>query len=307
MSGVVSRGYVPTLLLLAAIWGASFMFIKVAVDELAPSVTMATRLLLSAVPLFALLAWRRGASGAVREMRSVAREGTVLGVVNSALPFTLIAWGETHVDSGVAAIANAVVPIFVTLLAIHYRPSERVTGMRLAGVVIGLVGVGVVAGVHPEGGWWGAAGALACSLAAFLYAVGALYTQTHVQGRDPLVLVATATLAGGLVLLPAAIVQAPDSFPSLEAVASLLALSLLGTVVGLLLYYHLIGAYGSLRASLVVYLVPLTALLYGALILDENLSASALAGLVLILAGVALGSGIVYPARRRRPAPAPAP
>jgi drug/metabolite transporter (DMT)-like permease len=307
MSRVVSRGYVPTLLLLAAIWGASFMFIKVAVDELEPSTTMAARLLLSAAPLFALLAWRRGAAQAVREMRGVAREGAVLGVVNSAVPFTLIAWGETHVDSGVAAIANAAVPIFVALLALHYRASERVSGLRLAGVVTGLVGVGVVAGVHPEGGWWGAAGALACSLAAFLYAVGALYTQTNVEGRDPLVLVATATLAGGLFLLPAAVVQAPGSFPSLEATASLLALSQLGTVVGLLLYFHLIGAYGSLRASLVVYLVPLTAVIYGALILGENISVSALAGLVLILGGVALGSGFVQSARRRRPAAATAP
>jgi drug/metabolite transporter (DMT)-like permease len=303
----MSRSYVPALLLLAAIWGASFMFIKVAVEELEPTTAMAIRLLLSAPPLIALLAWRRGGRQAVRDMRAVAREGAVLGVASSAVPFTLIAWGETHVDSGVAAIANAAVPIFVALLALHYRESERVTGLRLVGVVIGLVGVGVVAGVHPEGGWWGALGALACSAAAFLYAVGALYTQTHVEGRDPLVLLATAMLVGGLFLLPAAIVQAPESFPSLEATGSLLALSLLGTVVGLLLYYHLIGAHGSLRASLVVYLVPLTAVLYGALILDENISVSALAGLVLILAGVALGSGVVRSARRRRPEPATAP
>ncbi|MFN2471911.1 MAG: DMT family transporter [Gaiellaceae bacterium] len=306
MSGAVMRGYVPTLLLLAAIWGASFMFIKVAVEELEPATAMAIRLLLSAPPLFLLLAWRRGPRGAVRDIRGVARAGAVLGIVNSAIPFTLIAWGETHIDSGVAAIANASVPIFVALLALHYRESERVTGTRLVGVVLGLGGVGVVVGVHPEGGWWGAAGALACAAAAFLYAVGALYAQTNVERTDPLVVVATATLAGGLFLLPLAVVQAPTELPSLEATGSLLALSLLGTVVGLLLYYHLIGAHGSLRASLVVYLVPVTALLYGALLLDEKLSAPALAGLVLILAGVALGSGVAR-LRRREPAPVPAP
>jgi drug/metabolite transporter (DMT)-like permease len=272
-----------------------------------PTTAMAIRLLLSAPPLFLLLAWRRGLGGAAGELRGVARQGTVLGIVNSALPFTLIAWGETHVDSGVAAIANASVPIFVTLLAIHYRPSERVAGLRLAGVVIGLVGVGVVAGVHPEGGWWGAAGAIACAVAALLYAVGALYTQTQLADRDPLVLVSAATIAGGVFLLPFLIAQAPDSFPSLEATGSLLALSQLGTVVGLLLYYHLIRAYGSLRASLVVYLVPVTALVYGALILDEQVAASALAGLALILGGVSLGSGVVQSVRRRRPEPAPAP
>jgi drug/metabolite transporter (DMT)-like permease len=199
------------------------------------------------------------------------------------------------------------VPIFVALLALRYRASERVAGIRLAGIVLGLVGVGVVAGVDPEGGWWGAAGALACAAAAFLYAFGALYAQTHVEGRDPLAVVTGSIVVASLVLLPFALAQPPDGVPSLEASGSLTALSLLGTVVGLLLYYHLLGAYGSLRASLVVYLVPLTAILYGAFLLDEALSLSALLGLVLVLSGVALGSGVVGATRRRRPAPAPAP
>ncbi len=302
----VLRGYVPTLLLLAAIWGASFMFIKVAVDELEPATAMFVRLALSVPFLAGLLAWRRGLRGAIHDLRAVAVPVVVLGIVNTAVPFTMIAWGETHIDSGVAAIANASVPIFVALLALRYRASERVAGLRLVGIVLGLAGVGVIAGVNPDGGWWGVAATLACAGASFLYAVGALYGQTHVEGRDPLVIVTGSIAVATLVLFPFALLQPPDGVPSLEATASLVALALLGTVVGLLLYYHLISAYGSLRASLVVYLTPLTALLYGALLLDEELSVSALAGLGLILAGVALGSGVVGQVRRR-PQPVPAP
>ncbi len=301
------RGYVPLLLLLAALWGASFMFIKVAVEELAPTTTMALRLVLSAVPLFALLAFRRGAGRAVQEIRGVARHGAFLGVVNSALPFTLIAWGEEHVDSGIAAIANSTTPIFVALLAIRFRASERASGVRLAGIAIGILGVAVVAGAQPEGGWWAVAGVLACALAAFLYAVGTLYAQSRLADTDVLVIVTAATIAGALFLLPAGVAQAPGALPSVEASGSILALSLLGTFVGLLVYYHLIGVYGSLRASLVVYLLPPAALVYGALVLGEDITVAAIVGLALILAGVALGSGVVQGVRRRDPKVLPAP
>ena len=303
----MARGYVPLLLLLAAIWGASFMFIKVAVDELEPTTLMALRLLLSAPPLFALLALRRGLASAARDAAAVWRAGLVLGIVNSAVPFTLIAWGEKHVDSGVAAIVNSTVPIFVALLAIRFRDSERVSGLRLAGVLLALAGVAVLAGVQPEDGAWAAAGTLSCAAAAFLYAAGALYGQTHMERVDAVTLLTASTLAGGLFLLPAGVLQAPGELPSGEVIGSVLALSLLATVVGLLIYYHLLGAHGSLRASLVVYLVPPSALVYGTLLLDEEITLAAAAGLALILAGVALASGAVQTLRRRAPAAVGAP
>src|ERR671922_2393482 len=153
------RGYVSLLLLLAAIWGASFMFIKIAVDELAPTTTMFLRLAFSAGPLLALVVYKLGLKPAWAEVRAITRAAIILGVVNTALPFTLIAWGETKIDSGVAAIGNASLPIFVALLAFRFRKSERATGSRLLGVFLGLLGVGVLAGVHPEGGWAGVAGA----------------------------------------------------------------------------------------------------------------------------------------------------
>jgi drug/metabolite transporter (DMT)-like permease len=293
------RGYVPLLLLLAAIWGASFMFIKIAVDELAPTTTMFLRLAFSALPLVALVIYKVGFHPAVEQMRAITRAAIILGVVNTALPFTLIAWGETKIDSGVAAIGNASMPIFVTLLAIRFRASERATGSRLFGVILGLVGVGVLAGVNPEGGWAGVAGTLAVVAASFSYAVGSLYTQGLLDEVRNDVLAAASIAWGAVLLGPLGAVQAPTTWPSWGAIGSILALALLGTVAGQLIYFRMIYAYGTARASLVVYLLPVTALFYGALLLDEPITVPAIVGLVLILTGTALGSGVMRLPRRR--------
>src|SRR5215210_2922893 len=292
------RGYVAQLLLLAALWGASFMFIKIAVDELAPTTTMFLRLAFSAGPLVALVAYKLGARRAWSELRAVTKAAVILGVVNTAVPFTLIAWGETKVDSGVAAIANATMPIFVAILAFRFRRSERATGSRLFGVALGLAGVGVLAGVHPEGGWAGAAGTLAVVAASLSYAVGTLYTQGILSEVRNDVLAAASIAWGAVVAAPLGIAQAPAHLPSGGSIASVLALALLGTVVGQLLYFRLIYRYGSARASLVVYLLPVTALFYGAVLLGEPITTAALAGLMLILTGTALGSGVLRMPRR---------
>ena len=300
------RGYVGLLLLLAAIWGSSFMFIKIAVDELAPTTTMALRLVFSAIPLLAIVVYKRGFAPATTEMRSIVRAAMILGVLSTALPFTLIAWGETKIDSGVAAIGNASMPIFVALLALRFRKSERATGSKAVGVVLGLIGVGVLAGVNPEGGWAGAAGTLAVIVASISYAVSTLYIQTLLDNVHNDVLAAASVTWGAIFLVPLGAAQAPLHVPSWGVIASVLALALLGTVAGQLLYFRLVYGYGSARASLVVYLLPVTALFYGALLLGEPITASAIVGLVLILTGTALGSGVLR-VPRRRPAVATSP
>jgi len=132
----VVRGYVPLLAIVAAIWGASYLFIKVAVDEVEPTAMMFFRLVLASAVLVPVLVWRLGRREAVAELRGTGWYAFGVGLLNAALPFTLIAWGEKYVDSGVAAIANATVPIFVVLLALRFNPSERVQGVRLAGVLV---------------------------------------------------------------------------------------------------------------------------------------------------------------------------
>jgi drug/metabolite transporter (DMT)-like permease len=300
------RGYVVLLGILAASWGASYLFIKVAVEDLEPTTMMCLRLILAFGALFPFLVATSGFRGAVAGMREAGRGGALLGFINMALPFTLIAWGEKHIDSGVAAIANSTVPIFVAILAVWFRPSERVTGIRLFGILLGLVGVGVLTGLNPVGGWWAIAGTLAVVVASLSYGIANLYTPARFPDTPPLVVAASTTFWGMLMLLPFALFQLPDHVPSWKALGSVAALGLLGTAFATLILYRMLVAYGSSRTSLVTYLLPPMALFYGVTILGEQVHLNAALGLVLILTGVALGSGALNIARRRQEAAAPA-
>jgi drug/metabolite transporter (DMT)-like permease len=304
--GRVSRSYVIYIGLLAAFWGASYMFIKVANRAFEPATMMMLRLLVAALIIVTVLAVQRGWDTTVAEMRALGWEGFALGVVNGAIPFTLIAWGETYIDSGVAAIANATMPIFVVLLAIRFKPSETVRGLRLVGFLVGLVGVGVLAGVHPEGGWWGAAGTLAVVVASVSYAVGALWGQRLIARTSGLVLSGASMIGGMLVLLPAGLAQLPSGVPGWKETGSVLALAVIGTALAQIILYRVLRSDGAARVSLVTYLLPITALIYGVLLLGEPLTWEELAGMALILGGVALGSGAVR-LQRREPVAAPTP
>ena len=297
------RGYVPLILLLSSLWGASYLFIKVGVEEMEPATLMAFRFILAGAVLLGVLVAQRGVRQAFDDLRSTSRHGIILGILNGVVPFWLIAWGETHIDSGVAAVANATVPIFVALIALRVNPGERATGVRLVGILVGLAGVAVLAGIEPESGTWAVLGVLAVVLASLFYAGGNLYTQHNFADTAPIVIATSAVVSGGLLILPVGIVQAPDAVPSWKALGSVAALGILGTAVASLVLYRLIARYGSSRTALVTYLLPAFALFYGAVLLDEPLTLSALLGLFLILAGVALGSGL---ARRGRPSVASA-
>jgi drug/metabolite transporter (DMT)-like permease len=303
----VTRRYLPLLLVLTGLWGSSFLFIEIALDEVEPSVLMWFRLLAAALVLVPVLVLRAGSHTTFVRLKDGRRPLIVLGAINAAIPFTLIAWGQKYIDSGIAAIANASVPIFVALLAIRFRPSEKVTGSRAVGILAGLIGVAVLAGANPEGGWWAVAGTLAVVAASFLYAAGALYAQTHVEDLDPILLVTGSTLAGAVMLTPLAIAQAPGSLPGWELWVAVAVLGIGGMALGQFVYYVLLEHHGSTRAALVTYLLPGAALVLGIVFLDEPLTVAAVAGLALVLLGVALGSGMLRPSRRRQPAAAHAP
>jgi drug/metabolite transporter (DMT)-like permease len=289
----VSRRYWPNLLLLAGVWGASYLFIKVAVEEIRPAPLMSGRALLAAAVLLGYLVWRFGRTRAAAEMRAAWRHCVVLGVLNAALPFWLIAWGEQHIDSGLAAVVQASVPIFNALLVIRFLPQERLNRSRALGLAIGIAGVAVVTGIHPEGGWLAVAGALAVVGSSLVDASAGVYGQIAVAGTPGPVLAAGSMLVGGLVLAPFAAFQLPDEVPSLEATGSVLALALAGTALAQLVLFRMLALHGSSRLSLVTYLMPGFALVYGALLLDEAITLTILTGLALILGGVAIASGKV--------------
>jgi drug/metabolite transporter (DMT)-like permease len=298
------RGYLPALLFLSALWGASYLFIKVAVDEIEPAAMIELRLILAGAVLLGFLLYRLGASRAIAELRATGWNGVILGVINGVIPFTLIAWGEKHIDSGVAALANSTVPIFVALLAFRFRPSERVTGLRFVGILLGLAGVAVLAGFHPEGGWWAVAGTMGVVVASFSYASANLYTQHRFSDVSPLVTATAAVVSGAVVLLPFALVQIPGEVPSAEALGSVAALGILGTAVASIVLYRMLVAYGSAKTTLVTYLLPPFALFYGVVFLNERVTVSAVLGLILILGGVAFGAGVLRLPRRRQAAAA---
>jgi drug/metabolite transporter (DMT)-like permease len=289
----VTRSYVPLLLLLSAIWGSSYMFIKVGVRDFSPAALCALRLLLAAAVLVGFLAARRRLTA----VRPALRPGAFVGVVGLAVPFWLISWGETHVDSGVAAVANSSVPIFVALLALWFAPSERSGGVRLVGLAIGLAGVAVVVGVHPEGGGWAVLGALAVVLASLCYAVSSLFIQRSLRVGGP-ELAAGAALCGALVMLPFGVADLPEHV-GWKPLASVIVLGVVATGFAQLLVNRLIALHGTARTMLVNYLLPGFALVYGVTLLEEPLTAAKVGGLALILAGVTLASGLL-PLRRGR-------
>jgi len=202
----------------------------------------------------------------------------------------------------VASILQAAVPIFNTVIAFCFFREVRVTGPRLAGILIGFVGVALLVGAQPSGK---VLGALAVVGMALCYAIGGLLTGRHLSAVPPVVIALASTGVATLAALPAGIVQAPHATPAWKEIASVVALGVPGTALAYLLFFALITRAGAAYASLVTYLIPPIALAYGAIFLGERFGATAFGGLGLVLAGVALGTGALRIASQRvRGAPA---
>jgi drug/metabolite transporter (DMT)-like permease len=275
---------------LSLLWGASFLFIKVAVRELTPATLITGRLGLAALTLAALVPFTAGTREAGRQLRERWAWLVVVALVNTAIPFWLLSWGETRIDSGLASIIQAAVPIFNALIAFVAFREVRVTGSRLVGVGVGFLGVALLVGAQPEGK---VLGALAVVGMAFCYGVGGLLSGRYLKPVRPVVVAFASTLVSTLVWLPVGVAQAPSDTPGWKTIASVVALGIPGTALAYLLFFGLITGAGAAYASLVTYLIPPIALAYGAIFLDERFGASAFGGLALILAGVALGTGAV--------------
>ena len=284
------RREVVLLLTLASIWGASFLFIKLGVDEVEPAVVVLGRLVVGVAVLVPVVLLR----GAIPDLRAMWIPCVVLGALNNAVPYWLIAFAETRIDSGLAAVIQAAAPILTVVLATRIDPSQRVRGLRLVGVAVGFVGVALLVGVQ-EGSQL--VGALAVLGTATCYAVSVLYAGRTVRSFPPLEVAIGQLGVGMLLALPFGLAQLPSEAPPAKAVAATVALGALSTGVAYLLYFTLIARAGASRAILVTYLVPAFALVYGTVFLDEPVTVSALAGLVLILGGTALGTGMGF--RRR--------
>jgi drug/metabolite transporter (DMT)-like permease len=266
----------------SVLWGIPYLFIKVAVDDGVPPAFLAwVRVVLGAAVLMTL-AWHAGLLSSLR-----GRWGwlAVFAVVEITLPFPLIAAGELHVASSLAAILIAAAPLFVALLALRFDATERVTGERLAGLVIGLAGVVALVGIDVAGQTDELIGAGAILISALCYAIGPMVLKRHLADLDPRASMAAALVIASLVLTPAAALDPPSEVPSGSAIAALVVLGIFCTAAAFAIYAALVAEVGAGRALVITYVAPVVAVALGVAILGEQLGAGAIAGLLLILAG----------------------
>jgi drug/metabolite transporter (DMT)-like permease len=266
------------------------MLIKIADRQLAPSTLVLGRLGSATLLLAAIAAVSLGFRATMRELRAAWLWLVVVSLVNTAVPFWLLSWGETRIDSGLASIIQGAVPIFNAVIAYGFFREERVGGLRFVGLAIGFVGVALLVGAQPQGKLLGA---LAVVGMALCYAIGTLLAGRHLRGTPPLLVALASTGVSTLAVLPVGVVQAPAEAWHAETIASILVLGLVGTGIAYLLFFALIQRAGANYATLVTYLVPPIALAYGAIFLGESFGAVAYGALALILVGVALATGSV--------------
>jgi drug/metabolite transporter (DMT)-like permease len=280
---------IAELLLLAALWGGSFLFMRIAAPQLGPIWLIECRVLLAGGILLPLLV----RLDLVRELRPRWRSLLVVGCLNSALPFSLLAFASVSLPAGMTSILNGTVPIFgIAVAAIWLR--ERLTITRLLGSLLGFVGVVVLIGWQPIAANSSFFIAVAAGLwAALMYAIAAPYIKQTLVGTPPLVVATGSQLGAALVLLPALPFTVPASLPSPQVALSVVALAGLSTSLAYMLYFRLINNVGPTRALTVTYLIPVFATLWGALFLQETITLSTVLGGGLVLVGTAIANGVL--------------
>ncbi len=282
--------------LLAALWGASYLFIKVALEDgLDPFFIVFSRIALGALVLVPL-ALR---AGVLTRIRGLTGPIVLLTVVQVVLPFLLITFGERHIASALTGILVSAAPIFTALIAVRFDDDERPHGIATAGVVMGIVGVVLLFGVDLSGDAQALAGGLMVLLASVGYAAGSLYLKHRLRSVAPVGLAASTMVVGTLVLLPFALFTLPAQAPELQTIGSLLALGAGGTGIAFAIYFTLIAEIGPGRASLVAYIAPGFAVFYGVTLLSEPLTPGAILGLILILAGSWIAAEGRWPGQSR--------
>jgi drug/metabolite transporter (DMT)-like permease len=288
----------------SVIWGMPYLFIKLAVDEMSPSLVAWSRLAIAAAVLLPV-AWKLGA---LRGLGARWQMLAFFAAVEMAIPWPLIGFGEVRISSSLTAILIAAVPLVVALIALRFDHSERPTRTRLVGMLVGFAGVASLVGIDIGGRAAELAGAGAILLAAVCYAIGPMIVKRRLSDVDPLGPVAASLGIAALLVTPFAAADLPETTPSADALVSVAVLGLVCSALAFLLFFRLIAEVGPGRATIITYINPVVALALGVAILGESVTAGAVVGLLLILAGSWLstdgrlppGLGAVVARSRRR-------
>ncbi|MDR5771124.1 DMT family transporter [Caballeronia sp. LP006] len=287
------------LVCLAALWGASFLFIRVGVAEFGVAPLMALRVGIGAVFLVAMLLGRRQFSSSLAIMRKRALPLLIVGILNSAAPFCLFAYAELTLSAGATSVINATTPLWGALVAYLWL-KDRLTTLRTIGTAIGFAGVLLLVWNQIEGSpgsaGSGAAGVLAAAAAlaaSALYGVAGNFAKKYLMDVDAMTNAAGSMIGATLVLAPIAFVTWPAAPVSAPAWAAVLALGVGCTGIAYFIYYHLVAVVGPARAMTVTFVIPLFGILWGALFLHERVSLVMLEGCAVVLAGTALATGAI--------------
>ena len=289
------------LALLASVWGSSYLFIKVALADLTPLQIVAARLGLGAAVLI-VISYLRHID--VLATRSSLRPLIVMALFANIAPFLLITWGEERISTGLTAILNSTTPLFTAGIAAFVVPGERLSALRVAGIVAGFAGVTVIVGGTGEPG--AVIGGLAVVVASFSYGIGFVFARVRLTNRGHSILaLSTAQLFVASVLLaPITVWDVIVHTPSVGATPALSVgvLGAVGTGLAYILYYRLVSDIGATSASFVTYLIPIFGVALGFLVLDERIGWNTLVGALLVIAGIAIAER-APPARARETVP----
>jgi drug/metabolite transporter (DMT)-like permease len=276
------------LVLLAALWGGSFLFMRIATPEFGPVGVSELRVLIAAAALALIFT----ANSGLTDYRAGILPLCIVGLLNAVLPFSLFAFATLHLTAGFTSILNATAPFFSALVAYIWL-RERLTAFQIAGLMVGFTGVIVLLwGKISFGGGPVALAVAACLLATLSYGIAASYIRKRLLQASPMAITTGSQIAAALCLLPPALWLHPAELPSPQAWLAVAALGLLSTGLAFLLYYRLVTGAGTVRAMSVTFLIPVFGMLWGALFLEETVTSGMLAGTVIILAGTALTTGI---------------
>ena len=285
-------------------WGASYLLIKIGIDGGMPAPDVAWLRVALAAVILVVLAWRAGVMGTLSGRW---RWVIAYAVAEISIPFPLIAAGEVHIASSLAAIIIASVPLIVTVLSLRFDPSERPTPVRALGLAVGFAGVIALVGIDVAGSSAQVVGALAVLVGAVGYAIGPMLVKLGMDGMDSRAAMGASLAIATVILAPIAALDLPRRTPTVGAFAAVAALGVFCTAMAFVVYTVLVREAGTGRATIITYVNPLVAVVLGVTLLGERPGPGALVGLVMILAGSWLSTGGRFPPRgplrphRRRP------